>query len=74
MIDLVAGSAVRDGHVPMPLIDAIAGFHFDTTEMRPAKHEHSPYFETLSRAPPVRGTALRAMILTHLYGPMARGS
>ena len=35
VIDLVAGSAVLDGHVPLPLIDAIVGLRFDTTTMRP---------------------------------------
>ncbi len=67
VIDLVAGAAVRDGHIPIGLVDAMIGFHFDTTAMRPAKHSQARHLQMLSDAPPVSGAALRNMVLDYLY-------
>lgn len=40
-------AAVRDGHIPILLLEKVTGLEFDKSDMAPAKYPHSPYFKDL---------------------------
>lgn len=67
IIDLERMIAIRDGHIPVQLIERTIGLEFDKNKMKPAKHSHSPYLLRLLEQD-LYGSALRKRVLDHLYG------
>jgi hypothetical protein len=68
VIDLESGKAIRDGHVPIQLVEKIIGTDLDKTDMQPSKHPHAQHFLDLCDQPQLAGIQLRESILNYLYG------
>ena len=67
-VDLEKMTVVRDGHVPVQLVERIVNLEFDKREMKPAKHPHSPHLLSLLDQRELHGRALRRHLLRHFYG------
>ena len=68
IIDLEKMTAVRDGHIPVQIVERIVGLEFDKNGMSPAQHSHSPHLRSLLERQELQGSALRRSVLNHLYG------
>ncbi len=67
VIDPVDGSALRDGHIPMQLIENLLGVALNKTNLQPAKHPHARQLLEMCDQP-LMGSQLRESILNYLYG------
>ncbi len=68
VIDLESDTAIRDGHIPIQLVEKIIGTSLDKTDMQPSKHPHAQHFLDLCDQPQLAGIQLRESILNYLYG------
>ena len=66
-VDVERSAAVRDGHVPLDLIDRLVGVKFDRTNATPERHPHSEFLLSLIEQPGLEGEGLRETILCHFY-------
>ncbi len=67
VIDLVDRVALRDGHIPMPLVERMLGLELDKSNLGPSKHRQAQGLLEMCDQP-LRGPPLRAQILGYLYG------
>lgn len=68
VIDLAEYTAIRDGFIPIGLVEKLLGINLDQTQMQPSKFPHSPVLATLCDRSLLNGPELRERILNHLYG------
>ena len=66
VIDPGDGIAIRDGHIPMGLVEKLTGLELDKTNIQPAKHAHERHLLDMCDSP-LRGPQLREHILAYLY-------
>jgi hypothetical protein len=67
VVDLVDGSALRDGHIPMQLIENLLGVALNKTNLQSAEHPHARHLIEMCDQP-LMGSRLRESILNYLYG------
>lgn len=68
VIDLGENVAIRDGFIPIRLVEKLIGTSLDQTQMQPSKFPHSQVLDTLCERSWLNGSELRERILNHLYG------
>jgi hypothetical protein len=66
-VDLERLVAVREGHIPLRLIDRIADLEFDRSNANPPRHPHSEYLLGLIDHIELREQELRMQILNYFY-------
>ncbi len=66
-VDLERLVAVREGHIPLSLIDRIAGLEFDRSDASAHRHPHSEYLLGLINHIELREQELREQILNYFY-------
>jgi hypothetical protein len=68
IVDSETMTAIRDGHIPIQIIERIVGLEFDKSSMKPAKYPHSDHLISLLGQQELKGSALRRSVLDYLYG------
>ena len=68
VIDLERSVAIRDGHVPIRLVEKVIGITLDKSDMQPCKHPQAQHLLDLYDQPHLVGVQLRESILNYLYG------
>ncbi len=66
VIDPVDGTALREGHIPMLLVERMLGLDLDRTNLQPARHPQAPQLLEMCDQQ-WNGSQLRAHILNYLY-------
>ncbi len=66
-VDLERLVAVRGGHIPLSLIDRIAGLEFDRSNASTPRHPHSEYLLGLINHIELREQELREHVLNYFY-------
>ncbi len=64
-VDMERLAAVREGHIPLSLIDRIVGLDFDRSNASAPRHPHSEYLLKLIDHIELRGQELRKQILNY---------
>ncbi len=68
VIDLESDTAIRDGHVPIQLVEKIIGTSLNKTDMQPSQHSPAQHFLDLCDQPQLAGILMRESVLNYLYG------